>query len=62
MCPSNSAEALGRGPWGHRVQIIDFDATTNKLLAPLADGGYAADRTNTVTDPFDAASNHTLVG
>jgi hypothetical protein len=55
------AEALDRGPWGHRVQVIDFDATTNKLLAPLVDGGYAADRIGNVTDPFDAASNRTIL-
>ena len=55
------AEALDRGPWGHRVQVIDFDATTNKLLAPLGDSGYAADRAGNVTDPFDAASNRTIL-
>jgi hypothetical protein len=34
------AEALDPGPWGHRVQVIDFDATTNQLLAPLDSDAY----------------------
>jgi hypothetical protein len=29
------AEALAAGPWGHRVQVIDYDVSTDTLYAPL---------------------------
>ena len=54
------AEALDAGPWGHRVQVIDFDATTNQLLQPLAAGTYV-DRGRNLTDPFDGVSNRTIL-
>jgi len=54
------AEALDAGPWGHRVQVIDFDATTNQLLAPLEASAYV-DREGNLTDPFDKASNRTIL-
>jgi hypothetical protein len=55
------AEALDPGPWGHRIQVVDFDATTNRLLAPLAHGAYAPDRSGNVTDPFENVSNRTIL-
>jgi hypothetical protein len=54
------AEALDPGPWGHRVQVIDFDATTNQLLAPLDSDAYI-DRNGSLTDPFHQASNRTIL-
>src|SRR3954468_11034706 len=52
------AEDLQPGPWGCRVQVIDYDASTGVLLKPLddapaADGGFA--------DPFEKASDHALL-
>lgn len=29
------AEELAAGPWGHRVQVIDCDASTQRLYRPL---------------------------
>lgn len=29
------AEDLDAGPWGHRVQVIDYDASSRQLFAPL---------------------------
>jgi hypothetical protein len=52
------AEDLQPGPWGCRVQVIDYDASTGVLLKPLEevpaeDGGFA--------DPFETASDHALL-
>src|SRR5579862_1846983 len=54
------AEALDPGPWGHRIQVIDFDATTNELLAPLESNAYL-DRAGRPVDPFDKPSNRTIL-
>src|SRR5437763_7041782 len=54
------AEALDPGPWGHRVQVIDFDATTSQLLAPLDAGAYA-DRAGSLIDPFEKPGNRTIL-
>ena len=54
------AEVLDPGPWGHRVQVIDFDATTNQLLAPLDASAYI-DRAGTLIDPFAKAGNRTIL-
>ncbi len=43
------AERLFDGPWGHRVQVVDYDASTGALLAPLR---YATDAKGRVVDPF----------
>ena len=42
-CVTVPAEALAAGPWGHRVQIIDYDASTGTLYAPRALDEDAAD-------------------
>jgi len=42
------------------VQVIDFDATTNQLLAPLDAGAYL-DRAGNLIDPFDKASDRTIL-
>ncbi|HEX3149622.1 MAG TPA: hypothetical protein VHR66_16220 [Gemmataceae bacterium] len=52
------AEDLQPGPWGCRVQVIDYDSSTGVLLKPLEDaptedGGFS--------DPFESASDHTLL-
>ncbi|MBI5486275.1 MAG: hypothetical protein HY905_02965 [Deltaproteobacteria bacterium] len=39
------AERLAPGPWGHRVHVIDYDASTGRLYRPRTD---AADR-----DPYE---------
>ncbi|MEO7182961.1 MAG: hypothetical protein ABI141_19195 [Gemmatimonadaceae bacterium] len=46
------AEDLADGPWGHRFQVIDFDASTNALLRPLAARAYAQAGDGSFPDPF----------
>jgi len=43
------AELLGPGPWGYRVQVVDYDATQDRLYPPLE---YAVDESGSVTDRF----------
>ena len=43
------AEKLYIGPWGHRVQVIDYDASTGTLLKPLK---YRTDAKGRIIDPF----------
>src|SRR4051812_14273185 len=43
------AEELGRGPCGHRVHVVDYDATTQTLYAPYA---YPRQRGGKWSDPF----------
>jgi hypothetical protein len=52
------AEDFQPGPWGGRVQVIDYDSSTGTLLKPLEDvpaedGGFA--------DPFEKASDSDLL-
>ena len=47
------AEYLRDGPAGHRVHVIDYDASTDRLLAP---------RRVRDTDPFEDANPNSLVG
>ena len=52
------AEDLQPGPWGGRVQVIDYDSSTGVLIKPLEhtpaeDGGFA--------DPYATASDTTLL-
>jgi hypothetical protein len=42
------AEELAPGPWGYRVQVIDYDASSNTLWKPLR---YASDSAS-FQDPF----------
>jgi hypothetical protein len=42
-------EKLHVGPWGHRVQVIDYDASTAALLEPLS---YETDAKGRIIDPF----------
>src|SRR5882724_2772464 len=43
------AEELLPGPSGHRVKVIDYDASTNTLYQPAS---YPANASGTFTDPF----------
>ena len=45
------AEALAGGPWGHRVQIIDYDASTGTLYRPQARSAHALVKLK-YRDPF----------
>jgi hypothetical protein len=42
-------EYLAEGPWGYRVQVIDFDASTDRLYPPLR---YEEAANGAVQDPF----------
>ena len=55
------AEVLAAGPWGHRVQIIDYDASTHTLYAPR-DDGYGEIEDGSYVDPYRAASDEQLLG
>jgi hypothetical protein len=52
------AEDLQPGPWGCRVQVIDYDASTGTLLRPLE---YKAGRDGMLVDPYESASDATLM-
>lgn len=53
------AEVLGPGPWGHRVQVVDYDASTDTLYRPFS---YKTGPTGLVLDPFAKASDDQLLG
>ena len=53
------AEELARGPWGHRVHVIDYDGSTRTLYKPLE---YAADRDGVPKDRFRKPSQTTILG
>lgn len=54
------AEKLYVGPWGHRVQVIDYDASTGSLLKPLK---YETDAKGRIKDPFAKVNSpNRLVG
>ncbi|MBI3893738.1 MAG: hypothetical protein HY303_19640 [Candidatus Wallbacteria bacterium] len=51
-------ERLEPGPWGHRVQIIDYDASTDHFETPPSKGFYGK---KTPVDPFQHSDNATLL-
>ncbi len=51
------AEQLGAGPWGYRVQVVDYDASSNRLWKPLT---YSF-QDNLVLDPFSAKSDEEIL-
>ncbi len=53
------AEELAAGPWGHRVQIIDYDASTGTLYKPLAAKAHKLIR-SAYKDPFPKPSEATI--
>lgn len=52
------AEHLEPGPWGHRVQVLDYDGSSRTYLAPLA---YKVDRQGLPVDPFVSAADRALL-
>jgi hypothetical protein len=52
------AEALAGGPWGHRVHIIDYDASTQTLYRPFE---YRRTKNGLLEDPFSKANDGTLL-
>src|SRR5688572_7926471 len=54
------AEGLVAGPWGHRVQIIDYDASTNTLYKPQGKRDHDLVRLR-YTDPFDKISDRDIL-
>jgi hypothetical protein len=44
------AEELAPGPWGYRVQVIDYDASTKALYAPSKPGEPPADSFRNASD------------
>lgn len=53
------AEELAPGPWGHRVHVVDFDATTQTLYRPHE---YRRNREGLLEDPFAEAGDDKLLG
>jgi hypothetical protein len=51
-------ENLAPGPWGHRVQILDYDASAERLYAPLDLPTYADDADG---DPYTEVSDRELL-
>ena len=49
-----TAESLAPGPWGHRVQVVDYDATSSALYVPL---DCAQGKDGRVTDAFDGKTD-----
>jgi hypothetical protein len=52
------AEFLDPGPWGHRLQVVDFDATGNLLYRTLK---YEFTADGSVIDPFAASNDNQLL-
>ena len=52
------AEELAVGPWGYRVQVIDFDVVRGVLYPPPRYGGPEEGR---YLDPFENAGDDTLI-
>jgi hypothetical protein len=52
------AEELAPGPWGHRVHVIDFDASTQTLYQPC---DYPRRKDGLMADRFANASDHRLL-
>lgn len=53
-----AAEDLQPGPWGCRVQVIDYDSSTGVLLKPLA---FKLAKDGALVDPFEDASDETIL-
>lgn len=56
-----TVEELGPGPWGHRVQVIDSDASTGALYEPLTLPKPAHAISTPADDPFSAATDKELL-
>jgi hypothetical protein len=53
------AEDLERGPWGHRVQVVDYDVTADRFLSPLPKSAYDA-KGGAYADPFASATDRVV--
>lgn len=51
------AEQLAPGPWGYRVQVVDYDASSDQLWKPVS---YTY-RDDVVEDPFSRATDDELL-
>ncbi|MEX2170077.1 MAG: hypothetical protein WD851_12270 [Pirellulales bacterium] len=56
------AERLAAGPWGYRVQVVDYDATTRRYRKPLAAKSYQANSDGDFLDPYANTPPDKLVG
>lgn len=54
------AENLAAGPWGYRVQVIDYDSTTNTFYKPRKNRDYEGEDGG-LTDPFKRAGDRVLL-
>ena len=52
------AEELATGPWGHRVHVIDYDASTQTLYRSL---DYHRAKNGLLEDPFAEADDEALL-
>lgn len=52
------AEELAPGPWGHRVHVIDYDASSDVLFKPIE---YTLGKNGEPTDPFRNAPDSRLL-
>jgi hypothetical protein len=52
------AEQLAPGPWGHRVHVLDFDASTQTLYRPCE---FGCSKGRLVEDRFARADDHKLL-
>jgi len=52
------AEELAAGPWGHRVQVIDYDSSTQMLYRPL---DYKKAKNGPVEDPYAKVGDKILL-
>ncbi len=51
-------ELLLPGPWGHRVQVIDFDSSSNVLYPPASN---YTEKANPPNDPFESSDPDSLI-
>ena len=54
------AETVAAGPWGHRIQIIDYDASTGTLYAPR-DNAYDETEKGAYIDPYIGISDDRIL-
>jgi hypothetical protein len=55
------AEDTEHGPWGHRVQVVDYDVSNNHFYPPLAKEEYAFSR-GEWRDPFRRVTDRQIHG
>ncbi len=52
------AEELAPGPWGYRVNVIDYDTTSKQIYKPVE---YERSSDGLFKDPYQGASDHALL-